>query len=75
MTIGLASFILAAVLAFPVLSAAEEKVAPESVPLCDRELSYRGRLVHFTLSRERALETCFMLRECSAVDGHRIFHP
>ena len=46
-------------LTFPAISPAEEKgeEPPEAVPFYDRELSFRGRLVHFTLSRERALET------------------
>ena len=51
--------LLAAVLAFPATALADElgNEAPESIPFYDRELSFRGRLVHFTLSRERALET------------------
>ena len=51
--------LLAAVLAFPAMALADElgNKAPESIPFYDRELSLRGRLVHFILSRERALET------------------
>ena len=46
-------------LTFPAISPAEEKgeEPPEAVPFYDRELAFRGKLVHFTLSRERALET------------------
>jgi phosphate-selective porin OprO/OprP len=50
---------ITAVVTFPAISPAEEKgeEPPEAVPFYDRELSFRGRLFHFTLSRERALET------------------
>ena len=51
--------LIAASLTFPAVIPAEEKgeEPPEAVPFYDRELAFRGRLVHFTLSRERALET------------------
>jgi phosphate-selective porin OprO and OprP len=50
---------MATTLIFPAIILAEERGngTPETIPLFDRELSYRGRLFHFTLSRERALET------------------
>jgi phosphate-selective porin OprO and OprP len=52
-------FMITASLTFPAITPAEEKgeETPESLPFYDRELSFRGRLFHFTLSRERALET------------------
>lgn len=55
----LLSILLMAVLTFPATTAAEEKgeEPPEAVPFYDRELVFRGKLIHFTLSRERALET------------------
>ena len=50
---------MAAFLAIPAMIGAEEneKGSPEVAPFYDRELSLRGRLFQFTLSRERALET------------------
>jgi phosphate-selective porin OprO/OprP len=51
--------VIATALIFPAIIQAEEKgpEAAEAIPFFDRELSFRGRLFHFTLSRERALET------------------
>lgn len=50
---------MATALIFPAVLPAEEggNETPGTIPLFDRELSYRGRLFHFTLSKERALET------------------
>ncbi len=52
-------FTLAAVLFSPGLTLGEgnEQEPPQDISILDRERTFRGRLFHFTLSRERALET------------------
>jgi phosphate-selective porin OprO/OprP len=63
------------VLSFPVPAPAEqgESQAPGTVPFYDRELSYRGRLVQVTLSRERALETRIEELELYLRTGCRLY--